>query len=194
MQTHEEAGVVGCQLKNNDGSIQPSGGYLPNLWRVFLWMSFIDDIPFLKSIIRPYHVEDRSFYTHQRYLGWVTGAFFLISRKAFEKVGFFDEKMFMYVEEVDWCARAERYGFRVVFNPQASVVHYKGSSGEKNQAGKIEEYEGIKYFFGKNKPSWQTPFLRINLKIGSLLRMFLFGIIIKDSELQKIYAKAFRVA
>lgn len=194
LEKHEEAGVVGCQLKNSDGTIQPSGGYLPNLLRVFLWMSFLDDLPILKKILRPYHVEDKEFYTHQRYLGWVTGAFFLTKREVFEKVGFFDEKMFMYVEEIDWCTRVRRAGYKVAFNPSACITHYKGASTKRQKAGILEEYQGLKYFFYKYKAGWQFPLLRLFLKFGAWARLFLFGIMLKDFEVKRIYAKVAKLA
>ena len=194
LQTHAEVGVVGCQLKNPDGTIQPSGGYLPTLFKVSLWMSFLDDLPVLKKIIKPYHVEDKEFYSHQRYLGWVTGAFLLIRKEVFEKVGFFDEKMFMYVEEVDWCTRAAKAGFRVALDPGASIIHYKGASARQGSAGILEEFQGLKYYFAKHKSFWQTPILRFWLKLGALVRMFLFGIIAKDPQARRIYAKAYKLA
>lgn len=194
LKTHTEVGVVGCQLKNRDGTIQPSGGYLPSLLKVFFWMSFLDDLPVLKKIIKPYHVEDKEFYSHQRYLGWVTGAFFLTRREVFEKVRFFDERMFMYVEEVDWCTRVKEAGFRVALDPGASIIHYKGASARQDRAGILEEYQGLKYYFAKHQSFWQTPILRFWLKLGALVRLFLFGIIAKDPQARRIYAKAYRVA
>lgn len=194
LEKHEEVGVVGCQLKNSDGTIQPSGGYLPNLVRVFLWMSFLDDLPILKNILRPYHVEDKEFYTHQRYLDWVTGAFFLTRREVFEKVGFFDPEMFMYVEEIDWCIRVKKAGYKVVFNPSACIVHYRGASTKRRKAGILEEYQGLKYFFSKYKAGWQFPLLRLFLKFGAWARLFLFGIMLKDLESKRIYAKLSRLA
>ncbi|MBI5465406.1 glycosyltransferase family 2 protein [Candidatus Gottesmanbacteria bacterium] len=194
LENHLEVGVVGCQLKNPDGTIQPSGGYLANLVNVFWWMTFLDDLPIIRKIFPAYHVMDKDFYKKQRYLGWVTGAFFLTKREVFEKVGFFDEKMFMYVEEVDWCAWAKRAGYKVAFNPSACVIHFKGASTKRGKAGILEEYQGLKYFFKKHKPSWQTPILRIILKLGALARIFVFGIILKDLEAKRIYAKAYQSA
>lgn len=187
-------GVVGCQLKSPDGEIQPSGGYLPDLARVFFWMSFIDDLPVLKKILKPYHVQDKNFYSRQQELDWVTGAFFATRREVFEKVGLFDEKMFMYVEEVDWCARAKRAGYKIIFNPSVSVIHYKGASTKRGRAGILEEYQGLKHYFKKHKSPWQFPILRLFLKLGALVRVFLFGIILKDFESKRIYGKAFRLA
>lgn len=194
LETHEEVGAVGCQLKNLNGSIQPSGGYLPNLTNLVFWMTFLDDLPILRKIFKSYHVEDRDFYTHQRYLGWITGAFFLTRREVLEKVGFFDEKMFMYVEEVDWCNRLVNSGYKVAFDPNGTVVHYKGASTLAAKGGIIEEFPGIIYFFQKHKSKWQAVLVKFLIRIGILLRMLVFGIIKKDRQSLKLYAKAFKLA
>lgn len=193
LETHSEVGVVGCQLKNTDGGVQPSGGYLPTLSRVFFWMSFLDDFPFLNKIIKPYHVEDKEFYSHQRYLDWVTGAFFLTKRQVFEKVGFFDEKMFMYVEEVDWCTRVKKAGFKVAFDPGAGIIHRKGSSTRRGKAGIIEEFQGLVYYFGKYHAFW-LPMLHLFLRLGALARALIFGIIMKDYEARRVYGKLAKTA
>lgn len=193
LKTHLEAGAVGCQLRNPDGSIQPSGGYLPNLLNIFYWMTFLDDLPFLKKILHPYHVQDKEFYTHQRYLGWITGAFLLTKREVVKKVGLLDEKIFMYVEEVDWCTRVNKSDWKIAFDPNVSILHYKGSSGNKSRAGIIEEFLGIKYYFSKHHSSWQISYLVPMLKLGSWLRFVLFGIIGKDEQIKTIYEQAFRM-
>ena len=193
LKNHKEAGVVGCQLIKADGSIQPSGGYLPNLLNLAFWMLFLDDLPLVRKIFPAYHVEEKSFYTKKRKLGWVTGAFFLTRRDVLEKVGTFDEEMFMYVEEIDWCQRVQKAGFSVVFNPSAGVIHYQGASAKKGKAGILEEYQGLEYYFKKHKPYYQLFILKFLLRIGSLARIFIFGIILKDPEARRIYAKAYRL-
>lgn len=193
LKNHPEVGVVGPQLRNSDGSIQPSGGYLPNLVNLAAWALFIDDLPLLRKIFPAYHKEDPSFYKEKHHLGWVTGAFFLTRREVVEKVGFFDESMFMYVEEIDWCKRVNEAGYKIIFNPVGFVTHYKGASANHQKAGVAEEFNGLKYFFKKHKSTFQQSSLRWFLKIGALGRILLFGIILKDHRAKEIYEKAFRL-
>ena len=54
---------------------------------------------------------------------FVTGAAFAIRREVIETAGLLDEGFFMYFEDADWCVRARRFGFRVVYVPQATAVH-----------------------------------------------------------------------
>jgi N-acetylglucosaminyl-diphospho-decaprenol L-rhamnosyltransferase len=59
---------------------------------------------------------------------WVTGACFLVRRVAFDSVGGFDERYFMYVEEVDLCWRLARAGWRTGYESSARVLHLAGVS------------------------------------------------------------------
>jgi N-acetylglucosaminyl-diphospho-decaprenol L-rhamnosyltransferase len=65
----------------------------------------------------------------ERYVDWVSGAFFVVRRNAFEAVGGFDERYFMYVEEVDLCWRLARAGWKVAYVKEAVVTHVGGVSG-----------------------------------------------------------------
>lgn len=199
MENNPRVGISSCQLVGKDGEIQASGGFFPSIFRVFAWMFFLDDIPLLGSLIKPFHPHSPNFYTKdpwyksEHFQDWVTGAFFLIRKKAVKEVGFLDEKFFMYVEEMEYCFRAKKKGWQVVFAPITKIIHLGSQSGTHKRAI-LGEYQGLKYFFGKHEPFWQMIFLRFFLKIGSLLRIFLFGIIKKDKEALKIYAEAFRIS
>ncbi len=59
---------------------------------------------------------------------WVSGACMLVRREAFDSVGGFDERYFMYVEDLDLCWRLRRAGWVVRFVPQAHVMHEQGRS------------------------------------------------------------------
>jgi len=187
----QNLGALGCMLRNSNGSIQPSSGFFPHLNKIFFWMSFIDDIAILSRIIKPYHVEERSFYKKRQKVDWVSGACFLLSREAIDKVGMLDEKIFMYGEEVEWCYRIKKAGLSVLYTPNFRIYHYKGSSATRRyQPGIIEEFTSLIYFYLKHKPSWQLPILKFFLMWGSLLRFILFGIIAGRTDLKATYAKA----
>lgn len=186
-------GIVGGKLLNPDGSIQASAGYFPNLDKVFYWMFFIDDIPFLKELIHPYHVEYESFYQKERKADWVSGACFLFNRDIIGKAGLLDENIFMYGEEMEWCYRIKKMGWQVRFAPEAVTMHLKGSSGASNAAGIAEEFKAILYFYKKHKPPWQMPLVKLFLISGALLRLAVFGIITKYRSRLPLYAKAIQV-
>ena len=148
----------------------------------------------LKKFLPAYHINDKDFYNQKREVGWVSGAFFLISRRCIGETGFLDEQIFMYGEEVEWCLRIKNNGFRVIYTPDIEITHLKGKSGSGKYAGIIEEFKALEYIFSKHKPAWQMPLLRLTLKAGALLRLLFFGIILQERRWQEIYAKAFKMA
>ena len=191
MEKHPKVGVSTCALLNPDGTIQGSGGYFPTLWRVFFWMFFLDDIPVLNRIITSYHPKGL-FYNKERNLDWVTGAFYLIRAEVLKKSGVFDEKYFMYVEEVDLSYQIKKLGWEIWYLPQFSIIHF-GQASSSSEFATTREFMGLKIYFEKNYPEWQLPLLRLFLKCGALLRIVIFGIL-KGGKAAKTYVKAFQMA
>lgn len=198
MDQNQKAGIATCMLKNQDGSIQGTGGYFPTLPRVFSWMT-IQDLPFVDKFIKPFHpMRSRSFdkgtvfYETKKELDWVTGAFFLVRRQVVDEIGLLDEDYFMYVEELDYCYRAKERGWKIWYLPEWQTTHFGGASSTSEFA-LLSEYKGVKLFYKKHYPTWQYSILRLLLKIGALGRMVLFGIL-EGPSAAKIYAKAFSIA
>lgn len=198
MDEKPEVGIATCSLRNKDASVQGTGGYFPTLPRVFSWMT-IQDLPFVDKIIKPFHParsksfsKETEFYKKPKEMDWITGAFMLIRKDVFNKTGFFDEGYFMYVEDVDFCYRVKKQNWKIWYLPQWSIIHYGGASGS-TRLSVLSEFEGLKRFYKNHYPKWQYPVLRILLKIGSLGRIILFGIL-EGPDSAKIYAKAFRTA
>jgi len=197
MNKNKQAGVSTCALKNKDGSLQGTGGYFPNLFQVFSWMFFIEDIPLVDKLIKPFHpmhphspfYKGEAFFEKLHQQDWITGAFMLFRREIINQAGYFDDDYFAYVEEVDYCWRIKSKGWEVWYLPQWSIVHLGGASSTK-EFPILSEIKGIKIFYSKHKPEFQQKILRLFLKCGMFLRMMLFGVI-KGKEEAKLYAKAF---
>lgn len=116
-----QTGVVGGRLLNPDGSPQGSCFYLPTLARVIkeFWFNGPSTLgKFTPQGHEPVEVEA------------VMGAVFLIPKKVLQKVGFFDERYFMYFEDLDYCRRIRQAGLKVFFVPKAEFVHEHGASGK----------------------------------------------------------------
>jgi GT2 family glycosyltransferase len=194
MKSNPSIGVASCQLLNPDGSIQPQGGYLPRLSNIAFWMLFIDDIPIIGKNLFPYQLRNRNTFLKERKMGWVGGTAMLIKRQVIEDIGYFDENLFMYGEDVEFCYRANNKGIKISVTPKAKIVHHgQQSSQGKSSAAILGEFKALKYIFKKHKPVWEYPILRLLLKIGALLRMFIFGIL-QGKETYAIYKKAFQMA
>lgn len=197
MENHKKAGIASCALKNKDGSVQGTGGYFPNLLRVISWMLFIDDIPLINRLVKPFHphspkspfYKGDELFKKEKQQDWVTGAFFLLKKKVVDQVGWLDEKYFMYTEETDFCYRAKKKGWQVWLLPQWNITHLGGASSTASLSI-LYECKGVKRFYRKHYPKWQYPILIFFLKLGSLLRIFLFGAL-EGKKSAKIYLKAF---
>jgi N-acetylglucosaminyl-diphospho-decaprenol L-rhamnosyltransferase len=72
------------------------------------------------------HVEAMTRQEH--YPDWVSGACLLVRREDAEAVGLFDERYFLYTEDVDFCAALRSRGRRILFAPTVEVVHRRGGS------------------------------------------------------------------
>lgn len=182
-------GAAGCKLLNSDGTVQPSAGYFPSIVKVFYWMMFIDDLPFFSGILNPYHIENKNFYNRIQQVDWVSGACIMVSRSAVRTAGVLDENIFMYGEEVDWCFRIKKEGFKIIYTPEASLYHFKGASGSGLNSGIIEEFSFLNYFYAKWKPVIQQKTLKLLLFTGALLRLIVFGIICRQKGKARLYAK-----
>jgi len=192
----EGVGVAGVALKNPDGSLQENGGYFPGLMQVVSWMIF-QDFLITDWIVKPFHplrgnsfLKNYSFYKKERELDWLTGAFILVKRFVIDSGVRWCEDYFMYTEDVDFCFQAKRAGFRVVYNPRWSIIHFGGASGTRERTV-ISEFAGIKIFYKRNYSKLKYPFLILFLKIGALGRAILF-FLLGRRELSSIYAKAFK--
>jgi len=76
---------------------------------------------------RDYVVKDDPIYPD-----WVGGMFMLLPRDIFERLGGFDQRYFLYYEDVDLCARLRLMGYEVVVCPQARVIHHAQRSSHRN--------------------------------------------------------------
>jgi hypothetical protein len=160
-------------------------------------MFFIEDIPFLSARIKSFHpipgklygFKGKTYFNKIRELDWVTGAFLLIRKKVLDKIEGFDESYFMYTEETDLCFRTKKLGWKVVYNPNWEIIHYGGASGH-NWSYVTAEFNGVKLFYRKHYPIWQSYVLRLFLKGGAFIRIFLY-LLTNGKEASKAYAEAF---
>jgi GT2 family glycosyltransferase len=83
-------------------------------------------------------------WSEQRDVDWVAGCAMWFRAAALESVGLLDETFFAYHEEVDWCTRARRLGWRVVYAPEAVVTHTGRGSTGGSRSVRIRKYFGAR--------------------------------------------------
>ncbi|MDP2873748.1 MAG: glycosyltransferase family 2 protein [bacterium] len=87
---------------------------------------------------------------------WVTGAFFLFRQELYQTLADFDEKFFLYFEDQDYCLRAKKAGWQVVYYPGYEALHYHGASSDASDSYLARHYYASEdYFFAKYRPRWE---------------------------------------
>jgi len=185
LDTHQEIDVVGPKLLNKDGSVQESCGRFPNL-TVTAIMLFKEHFGGSRFVRWP--PEDST------EVDWLMGAAFLARKEVFQKIGGLDEKLFMYMEEVEWFYRARQAGFKAFFLKEAEIVHLgRGSSVSGKKEPILNIYKGILYFYRKHKSPIELFILRIMLKLKALLALIL-GWLKNDKYLKETYGQAIKIS
>ena len=185
-------GAVSGLLFYSDGSIQPQGGRLPNLWNVFGWMCFLDDIPLLKRFFHAYQERDTEYFLQSRQTGWVGGTAFAIRSEVFLKVGGWDDSIFLYGEDVEFCQRLHQYGYAQCLEPNIRIIHHQHKSTGGSSSSLVGEMRGLIHIWKRHHSAWQLPVIKSLLFVGSCLRFLLFGILKHDENRRKAYVKALR--
>jgi len=171
METHPRAGMAGGRLVNPDGSFQASFMDFPTLWGEVLLMLKLH--PLFRSPYFPSHPPAES--GEVREADWIPGACMLVRREVWEEVGGLDETYFMYSEEVDWCWRVKRAGWRIYYTPQAEIVHWGGQSiGQVPLEKRARVYRGKWLFFRRWRGRRTAGLFRLVLVATTALKMGLW--------------------
>lgn len=138
MQRNTKAGLGGAQLLSEDGTWQPSARLFPSIWNEFLIISGLST-KYSKS--RLFGAPDRTWDDAQNETAtdWVPGAFSIIRPKALQEAGAFDDRFFLYYEEVDLCKRIKAAGYEIWYWPDIQVIHLGGESAKSTKNMVINE-------------------------------------------------------
>lgn len=162
-----QVGIVAPQLRNPNGSIQPSCRRFPRHRDIIynaLGLSWL----FKKS--REFNYWKMGDFDHQsqREVDQPQGAFLLARRQAVDQVGLLDERFPMFFSDVDWCRRFIDHGWKILFVPSVQIIHHKGTSIYRNRLKMIwSSHRSFYHYFQKYQRGLVQGFL--NLMIGEIL-------------------------
>jgi len=126
---NQSVGALGPQLRYADGRVQSSRRRFPTLATGFFESTWIQSwAP--RRLLAHYYVLDHPDDVAAD-VDWVVGACLMVRREAYEQTGPLDPGYFMYSEEMEWQHRIKDAGWRVVYYPDAQVVHHEGKSSEQ---------------------------------------------------------------
>lgn len=174
---NKKAAIVGGNLQNAKDSTSNSFGRFYTVFTILLLL-FGQESRLKKP---PKTIQE---------VDWVSGGCMLVRKDVFKKLGGFDEKFFMYVEDMEFCFRAKHHGYKIFFDPSVNVTHIGQGSSNRSFAV-IAIYEGILYFFKKHKTYWEYLFVRIALFVKALTAVTI-GKATRNTYLLTTYSKALK--
>ncbi len=187
MRENHAIGVIGPALLRPDGSIQGGFGKMPTLQSTIF--EFIrsgrrwSPLGFAKKINNDLETD------------WVSGGC-LFSRTALVKtIGGFDENIFMYAEDVDLCLRIKELGYKVLYVPDQSIVHFGGSSQRQNrEKSLIANIQSRMYILQKYYSTKKAVQLRRFLLVFVFIKMIISCILCLFGSRYSSIAKAYKEA
>ncbi|OBG84533.1 N-acetylglucosaminyl-diphospho-decaprenol L-rhamnosyltransferase [Mycobacterium sp. E136] len=171
------AGSLGPLIRDPDGSVYPSARHQPSLVRGGMHAVVG---PFWKS--NPWTAEYRQERQEpsERPVGWLSGSCLLLRRSAYEEISGFDERYFMYMEDVDLGDRLSRAGWQNVYVPSAEVLHAKGHATGKDPARNLAAHHTSTYtFLADRYPRWWQGPLRWTIRSSLAARA---GLVVRNSR------------
>jgi N-acetylglucosaminyl-diphospho-decaprenol L-rhamnosyltransferase len=162
------AAALGPLIREPDGSVYPSARHLPSLVRGGMhallgpmWRSNPWSLAYRQERLEP----------TERPVGWLSGSCLLLRRAAFDQVGGFDERYFMYFEDVDLGDRLQKAGWLNVYVPSAEVLHHKGHATRRNPGHNLTAHHRSTYIFLADRHSgWRRAPLRWSMRAGLAVR------------------------
>lgn len=155
-------GVIGINMLDGNKRYLPAAGNFPSPRNMFQLKKLLEKGPEFSS---------GKFSKESYEVDWLGGSFLLLSKKVYQEIKGFDEDYFMYVEDVDFCKKIANKGYKRLFMPNFSYVHFVGFNTSRNPL-LIKGYEIYisKHLKGANKIISITA-LKINKFVKKCKRM-----------------------
>lgn len=180
LEQDESIGVVTPKVVLPDGSIDLACHRgMPTPWRAFTYFSKLEQVFPNSKLFGGYHLTHKDFnVTHE--VEAVSGVAMMVRRSVIDKVGMLDERFFFYAEDLDWCLRIREARWKIVYHPQATILHFKSQSGKKNKLDKQKERLAKKYFYdtmlqfydkhyAKQYPKMINSLVKVGIRAKALL-------------------------
>jgi N-acetylglucosaminyl-diphospho-decaprenol L-rhamnosyltransferase len=180
LNTEDDLGAVGPMVRNTDGTIYPSARSVPRL-RDAVGHGLLGLIWPTNPFTRRYRQLDVD-PSRQRDVDWVSGAAVWLRRDALRTVGGWDERYFMYAEDVDLCWQLRQRGWRVGYEPGAVVMHVQGVSTAKHPYRMIAEHHRSLYRFASKR--WRGA-RRLALPLAAAFLALRAGLAMAEQALRR---------
>lgn len=158
MESHPVAGALGALQFYPDGSVQKSVRGFPTPLTVLWELLGLSRLLPRSRVFGAYRMTWFD-YAHMAEVDQPMGTFLLLRREAFAQVGLMDEDFPIFFNEVDWCLRCRRAGWKIFFSPDVRITHYGGAStAQVGAAMAWESRRGLLRFYKKHYSApWHWP-------------------------------------
>jgi hypothetical protein len=171
-ETHPEVGLAGCKILNPDGKLQLAcRRSFPGPWTSFCKVTGLSTFFPKSKIFARYnltYLDENSSYE----VDAVSGSFMMIRNEVYKKIGGLDESFFMYGEDIDWCYRVQKAGFKVYYMHSTQIIHYKGESTKRSNLDETKLFYNAMHLFVKKHLS-SSIIVEIILRSAIMLRSLL---------------------
>lgn len=171
MESRKDAGVATCRVELADRKLDPAchRGF-PTPWASFTYFSGLEKLfPRIQQFAQYHQTYKDLSKIHE--IDSCSGAFYLIRKNTIEDVGLLDEDYFMYGEDLDWSYRIKQKGWKIFFNPNTKIIHYKKQSG-LGKSGEVKKVT-TKYFYKTMELFYKKHFINKYPRIVTLLVLYI---------------------
>lgn len=144
MDTRPRVGLAGVKQVTPDGALFPTVRRFPNAARALFQALGSERFPFRASWLGEREL-DLSRYEDEIACDWTSGSFLLARREAIESSGLFDERFFIYFEEIDLCLRIKAAGWEIRHLPTMTILHHAEKAGANPKMEAQLAFAGLQY-------------------------------------------------
>lgn len=149
MNQNPKVGISGCRILNEDRTLQLAcRRSIPTPKVAFFRLTGLSKLFPNSKIMAKYNLTYLD-PNEPHEVDAVSGAFLVIRREVIDDIGMLDENFWIYGEDLDWCLRAKKAGWKVMYYPHAEIIHYKGVGCKTNNRKTTFEFYRAMYLFHK---------------------------------------------
>ncbi|KKU82445.1 MAG: Glycosyl transferase family 2 [Parcubacteria group bacterium GW2011_GWA2_47_8] len=155
LEAHPRAGIVEPQMRYPDGRMQSSnfGRFPTRHTELFHAFKLHKVLPFGRYVVP--HGLGKYYFKKPRQFDWVGGGAMFMRAEVPQEIGLFDERYFLYIEDIDFCRRARSAGYEIWYNPDVVITHVLSASfqqpcgAQKKSTQRSFEQQSLRYYFEK---------------------------------------------
>lgn len=162
LDNNSDVGAVGCTLIYSDGILQKSVKNLPSLFSQVIVLLKLHHILFWFGPVKKYLARDFD-YSKEQEAGQLMGAFIMMRREVFEKIGKWDEDYWLFWEDVELAFQLRKNNIKTIYTPNTKVVHHESKSFEQQAslARQRSFNKGMLIYFKKHRPKSEYFILKL---------------------------------